>query len=86
MPHYANALQTGDNHMLHLHDSMPSEAKIVSIIENLRAHEKDFTTPRARMCFLNKLYKYQKMLQATRDGQPELWREYSAAEQHAMHG
>jgi hypothetical protein len=26
------------------------------------------------------------MLQATRDGQPELWREYPAAEQHAMHG
>jgi hypothetical protein len=58
---------------------MPSESEIVSIIENLKERERDFTTPRSRMAFLNKLYKYQKMLQATRDGQPERWREYTAA-------
>ena len=53
------------------HDNLPSE--------KLKARERDFTTPKSRMTFLNKLYKYQKMLHATRDGQPERWREYAGA-------
>ncbi len=55
------------------------ESEIVSIIAKLKARERDFTIPKSRMAFLNKLHKYQMMLQATRDGQPEKWREYTQA-------
>lgn len=66
------------------HEPVPTEAEIVSIIEQLKAHESDFTTPKSRMVFLNKLYKYQKMLSAIRDGQPEKWREYNAGAAYSM--
>jgi hypothetical protein len=68
----------GDHAMPAQHCNLPSEMELVSIIEKLKSRESDFTTPKSRMIFLNKLYKYQKMLHATRDGQPERWREYTA--------
>lgn len=56
--------------------TLPSEEEIVSIIERLSAREGDFTTPKSKMAFLNKLHQYQMMLAAVRDGQPEKWPEY----------
>lgn len=60
-------------------EKLLSEPEIVSIIERLKAREKDFTTPKSKMVFLNKLHKYQKMLVATRNGHPEKWPEYTQA-------
>jgi len=53
-----------------------SEKEIQSIITNLLAKEGEFTTPKSKMAFLNKLHKYQKMLLAVQDGHPEKWPEY----------
>jgi hypothetical protein len=55
----------------------PHSAKeIESMIDKLRAREGDFTTPKSKMVFLNKLHKYQKMLLALQDGHPDKWPEY----------
>ena len=55
---------------------LPSEKELLTIIDKLLAREGDFTTPKSKMVFLNKLHKYQKMLLAIRDGHPEKWPEY----------
>jgi hypothetical protein len=60
-----------------LDTNLPSEKELLSIISKLQAREDDFTTPKSKMVFLNKLHKYQKMLLAIRDGHPEKWPEYS---------
>jgi hypothetical protein len=60
-----------------LDTNLPSEKELVSIISKLQAREHDFTTPKSKMAFLNKLHKYQKMLLAIQDGHPEKWPEYS---------
>jgi len=55
---------------------LPTEKELLTLIAKLRSREGDFTTPKSKMVFLNKLHKYQKMLIATRDGHPERWAEY----------
>lgn len=55
---------------------LPTEKELLELIDKLRSREGDFTTPKSKMAFLNKLHKYQKMLMATRDGHPEKWAEY----------
>jgi len=62
--------------MTKLNQDLPSEKELEVLIDKLRSREGDFTTPKSKMAFLNKLHKYQKMLLATRDGQPERWAEY----------
>ena len=66
--------------MATLEQNLPSEKELESIIDKLRAREGDFTTPKSKMAFLNKLHQYQKMLLATRDGHPEKWPEYDMSE------
>lgn len=56
--------------------NLPTEKEIKDRINKLLAKEHDFTTPKSKMVFLNKLHQYQKMLLAIRDGHPDKWPEY----------
>jgi len=76
--------QNGDPIMATSEKSLPSEKEIKSIIDNLLAKEQDFTTPKSKMVFLNKLHKYQKMLLALQDGHPENWPQYAMTSSNSL--